>query len=282
MLNKPSAGASAKPPATAKGSAGGRLPATAKPPVGAKVAPNPKGAAGSKPVGAAKGPASAKPGAGAKSAASRKQRTRGRPKTTGAEDVRDALLNAARDLFLRYGYRAVSSRQIAAAAGANSAMIAYYFGGKPGLYKEMLQAVMLPLRARLDSMLSGSGHVELGDVLANQVRTMVSNSWIVGLVLREVLSPDGPLRAMFLREGPERFVPVIERIVQGEIARGKVRSDFDPKLLLLSMASLAMFPFLAYPLTSRLFGVRNDEEFLNRYLKHTTELLMHGVGGKTE
>ena len=96
MLNKPSAGASAKPPATAKGSVG------------------------------------------AKSAAARKQRTRGRPKTTGAEDVRDALLNAARDLFLRYGYRAVSSRQIAAAAGANSAMIAYYFGGKPGLYKDCL------------------------------------------------------------------------------------------------------------------------------------------------
>jgi AcrR family transcriptional regulator len=46
--------------------------------------------------------------------------------------VRERLLTAARELFLRYGYRAVSSRQISGAAGANVAMIRYYFGGKPG------------------------------------------------------------------------------------------------------------------------------------------------------
>src|SRR5438876_4329699 len=43
-----------------------------------------------------------------------------------------------RSLFLRYGYRAVSSRQIGAAAGVNFALIRYYFGGKPGLYREIL------------------------------------------------------------------------------------------------------------------------------------------------
>ncbi len=222
-----------------------------------------------------------KPPPAVTSGAARRRRPRGRPRSTGAEDVRDALLSAARDLFLRYGYRAVSSRQIADSAGANVAMIRYYFGGKPGLYKEMLQGVLQPLRARLDSMAAASGLVELSDVLANQVRTLAANSWIVGLVLREVLTPEGPLRAMFLREGPERFVPLIEKIVQGQIARGKVRADLDPRLLVLSMASLAIFPFLAFPLTSRLFGVRNDEEFLDRYLKHTTELLTHGVGDKS-
>ncbi len=210
----------------------------------------------------------------------RRRRTRGRPKTTGAENVRNALLSAAQDLFVRYGYRAVSSRQIAAAAGANVAMIRYYFGGKPGLYREMLQAVLRPVRARLDTMLSAGDSVELGDVLGNQIRALADNSWIVGLVLREVLSPDGPLRSMFLREGPERLVPLIEQIVQGQIARGKLRADVDPKLLMLSMISLAMFPFLAYPLTSRLFGVRSDEDFLKRYLRHTTRLLTHGVGDR--
>ncbi len=212
-------------------------------------------------------------------AAARKRRSRGRPKAAGAEDVRDALMNAARDLFLRYGYRNVSSRQIAIAAGANVAMIRYYFGGKPGLYKEMLQGVLHPIRARLDAMTAAGGSIELSEVLANLVRGPAGNPWLVGLVLREVLSPDGPLRATFLREGPERLVPVVERIVQNEIARGKVRSDIDPRLLILSMASLAVFPFLAFPITSKLFGVRNDEEFLKKFLRHTTQLLAHGVGG---
>ncbi len=65
--------------------------------------------------------------------APRRRRSRGRPKGGAADDVREKLLSAARELFLKYGYRAVSSRQIAAAANANVAMIRYYFGGKPGL-----------------------------------------------------------------------------------------------------------------------------------------------------
>src|SRR6516164_9270007 len=69
----------------------------------------------------------------------RKRRSRGRPRHGSAGNVRERLLHAARDLFLRYGYRAVSSRQIGAAAGVNFAMIRYYFGGKAGLYREILQ-----------------------------------------------------------------------------------------------------------------------------------------------
>src|SRR5215467_5855255 len=132
-------------------------------------------------------PASRSPGA-----AARKRRTRGRPKTTGAEDVRDALLGASRDLFLRYGYRAVSSRQIASAAGANVAMIRYYFGGKPGLYREICQGIVQHIEVVIDAMSHGLVAVELGSLLAGAVRTWATNPWLPGLVIREVLVPDGP------------------------------------------------------------------------------------------
>jgi AcrR family transcriptional regulator len=215
-------------------------------------------------------------------AAARKRRARGRPRTKGAEDVRDALLNASRDLFLRYGYRAVSSRQIATAAGANVAMIRYYFGGKPGLYKEMLQGVVQPMLARFSAMQTAGGSVELGDILSNHVRAIAANPWVVGIVLREVLSPEGPLRATFRKEAPEKFLPLVERVVRNAIVTGKIRQDLDPNLVVLSMASLAIFPFLAQPLTSQFFGVRADEEFLKRFLQHTTELLSWGLRGKKE
>jgi hypothetical protein len=50
----------------------------------------------------------------------------------------------------------------------------------------------------------------------------------------------------------------------------------------LSVVSLAVFPFLGFPLTSRVFGVRNDEEFVTRFLRHTQALLACGVapGGR--
>src|SRR3984957_19008541 len=53
--------------------------------------------------------------------ASRKRRGRGRPSAENAEDVRKKLLDAARDLFPRYGYRGVSSRRIGGGAGGDFA-----------------------------------------------------------------------------------------------------------------------------------------------------------------
>jgi TetR/AcrR family transcriptional regulator len=211
--------------------------------------------------------------------APRRRRGRGRPTAENAEDVRKKLLDAARELFPRYGYRGVSSRQIGAAAGVNFAMIRYYFGGKPGLYREMLQGVMQPAaRKTLDAMTASQTPAQLEHVLENITRSWAANPWVAGFVVREVLAPDGPMRAMFLREFPERLAPVMERMVEGEIAAGKLRADLDPRLLVLSIVSLAVFPFLTLPLTTRVFGVRNDEEFVGRFLRHTAELLTRGVG----
>ena len=72
------------------------------------------------------------------------------------------------------------------------------------------------------------------------------------------------------------------RAVRSEIERGALRSDLDPKLLVLSVVSLAVFPFLGFPMTSRVFGVSNDEEFVTRFLRHTQALLACGVaaGGR--
>jgi TetR/AcrR family transcriptional regulator len=205
----------------------------------------------------------------------RKRRARGRPKGASAGQVRERLLQAARELFLRYGYRAVSSRQIGAAAGVNFAMIRYYFGGKPGLYREILQGVLPP--EITEAMQGGRGGPKLADILSNITRVWAANPWIAGFVLREVLVPGGPMRTMFLREFPERLAPIVERALRAEIERGTLRADLDPKLLVLSVVSLAVFPFLGFPLTSRVFGVRNDEEFVTRFLRHTQALLACGV-----
>jgi AcrR family transcriptional regulator len=208
----------------------------------------------------------------------RKRRGRGRPPADSGEDVRKKLLDAARDLFPRYGYRGVSSRQIGAAAGVNFAMIRYYFGGKPGLYREMLQGALAPARSTLDAMSSSESPPKLVNVLEGITRSWAANPWVAGFVVREVLAPDGPMRAMFLRKLPERLTPLVRRMVEGEMAAGKLRSDLDPQLLVLSIVSLAIFPFLTLPLTTPVFGVRNDEKFVERFLRHTAELLARGAG----
>ncbi len=206
----------------------------------------------------------------------RRRRTRGRPPKAASDDVRQALLAAARALFLRYGYRAVSSRQIAAAAGANPAMIRYYFGGKAGLYREMLDGVLHGLRTRVDALQASSAPADVSEIVEGAQRLWAGNPWMAGFVLREVLTPEAPMRSMFLREIGGRILPLVERVVTREIEAGRLDERLDPKLVMLSMVSLAVFPFLAFQITSRMFGVQLDEAYVERLGRHTRALLGHG------
>jgi len=62
---------------------------------------------------------------------------RGRPKktkTTGAGETRDAILNAAENLFSKHGFYGVTIREVAREAGVDTALVHYYFGAKKALF----------------------------------------------------------------------------------------------------------------------------------------------------
>jgi AcrR family transcriptional regulator len=64
-----------------------------------------------------------------------------KPRRRAADDsrARTALLDAAQQLMLEEGYAAVSSRRVGAIAGANPAMVYYYFDTMDGLFIELFR-----------------------------------------------------------------------------------------------------------------------------------------------
>lgn len=65
----------------------------------------------------------------------------------GNADVRERILVAARAAFVRRGYAATSLQVIATAAGVTKPMIYYYFGNKEGLYRSLIESVLIPFHA---------------------------------------------------------------------------------------------------------------------------------------
>ena len=62
---------------------------------------------------------------------------RGRPPKARGEVVgatRDAILDAAEDLFSKHGFYGVTIREVAREAGVDTALVHYYFGAKRGLF----------------------------------------------------------------------------------------------------------------------------------------------------
>ena len=62
---------------------------------------------------------------------------RGRPskaRSAGAGVARDAILDAAEDLFSKHGFYGVTIREVAREAGVDTALVHYYFGAKRALF----------------------------------------------------------------------------------------------------------------------------------------------------
>lgn len=80
----------------------------------------------------------------------------GRPRE--GTDMRDAILDTAEIVFAEHGFAGAATRDIAAGAGVNQALIRYYFGSKEELFDEVFR--------RRGAVLSGHRHVMLDRLLA--------------------------------------------------------------------------------------------------------------------
>ncbi len=129
-------------------------------------------------------------------------RTRPRPKKAAALDdekpqrTREALLEAAGNVFAEKGFDRATGKEICERAGANVAAINYYFGGIEGLYGAVLrlahgrivsvdhlQAVVARepnARSQLEAILG---------MLVGIVTGPASSSWVFRVIGREVVAP---------------------------------------------------------------------------------------------
>lgn len=209
-------------------------------------------------------------------------RKAGRRSRADNAEVRSQLLAAARSLFAKHGYAAVSTRAVADAAGANPAMIHYYFRNKEGLYEAMLSDTFKPLVERLGSLMAAPdlGPAPIRRVLELYMRTLGANPWMPPLILREVVAGDGRLRDWFIRQFASPGSGLLTRLIEREQAAGHLRADLNPTLAALSLVSLAVFPFAAMPVASEVFGMRVKDDYLDRLISHTERLFMQGTGQK--
>lgn len=78
---------------------------------------------------------------------------RGRPAKGAGIDLKQTILDSAEGLFARHGFYGVTTRQVAAEAGVDTALIHYYFGAKRELFDAVfLRRAEVVNQERIDSM----------------------------------------------------------------------------------------------------------------------------------
>ncbi|ELE8121313.1 TetR/AcrR family transcriptional regulator [Vibrio fluvialis] len=202
-------------------------------------------------------------------------RKAGRPQQP--TDVRELLLQHAKELFTVMDYDKVSTRLIAQKAQVDIGMIRYYFGSKGGLFETMLRDTLAPMKEQIDHLLADSNHQNLTEVMRTYYREMIKVPHFPRLIMQVMQMPPSELQRQLI----EKVVldvtkPVQDMMFQKLIQRGVVRPDVDPQLCRVSYISLMVFPFIAPRALLAVHGIELNEEFLDRLIEHNIRLMEQG------
>jgi len=205
-------------------------------------------------------------------------RSPGRP-NADSPDLRERLLDAAIACFVREGIAATSLRTIATEAGVTPALLHYYFGDKAQLQEAVIAERVLPAFQQLREPVLAAGD-DVAALIAGFVtgvgRLVAAHPWLPPLWVREVLCEGGALRdVLFERIGPQLPQMMAARFAQAQ-SRGELNEDLDPRLLMVSLVGLTLFPAAGAPIWRRL--LQADDLDFDVLRRHTLALLDRGLG----
>lgn len=200
-------------------------------------------------------------------------RSPGRPPQDASFDARQALVEAGREEFVARGFHGASIRQIAQRAKVNPALVAYHFGDKAGLFKTVISDAMDPLYEQMTDLDLPADDNALGRFLEVVTGFLFANPWLPQLMLRDVLAPGGEFAEYFSERLARRNRALIERIVVAGQRGGTIRTDLAPPAAALTIISQLMFPFLAWPIASRVFELERTEELRHQWIERCKQLL---------
>lgn len=209
-----------------------------------------------------------------------RKRPAGRPAGTAADaGLRERLLDAAIACYVRSGIAASSLRAIAAEAGVTPALLHYYFGDKAQLQQAVVEERLMPALGALRGELAAAGDdiVALVATFVRGVGALVErHPWLPPLWIREILCEGGALRDLMLqRVGPQLPQMLAVRFAQAQ-REGRLNPALDPRLLVVSLVGLTLFPAAGAPIWRELLDARDLD--MADVRDHTIALLDAGIG----
>jgi TetR/AcrR family transcriptional regulator len=194
-------------------------------------------------------------------------------------DLRALLLDAAIAQFARVGIGATSLRSIASAAGVTPAMLHYYFGDKARLTQALIEERLLPALAPLRTQLEQAGNdpTVLVEGFVRGIGAVVAqHPWLPPLWVREVLCEGGALREVLFHQAVPQLPQMLAQRFATAQADGRLNAGLDPRLLVVSLVGLTLFPAAGAPIWRSIFAA--EDLGADALIKHTLALLGRGVG----
>ena len=172
-----------------------------------------------------------------------------------SDTTEEKIKEAARKVFLKKGYAATRTRDIAEEAGINLALLNYYFRSKEKLFNQVMKEKMQQFFGVLLPVISDPStklEIKIELIVCNYIDMLKENPDLPLFVLSEMKDADHltdtlPVQKLTLK------VSFIKQLQEK-------RPDINPVHFLMNILGMTVFPFIASPAFG-VIGILNKNDF---------------------
>jgi AcrR family transcriptional regulator len=189
------------------------------------------------------------------------------------------ILEAAKEVFVEYGFDGSSMQKIADRAGINKALVHYYFRSKEKLFeatfKEVFYTLVPPLMDTIKKEIPFEKKIAV--FVEKYIDTLGNNPLVPIFILHELNRNPENLPAIVMESGinPIYF---FQNIVE-EQEKGYIR-PIPPHHLMINILALSIFPFVAKPILKGVFFDQDESafnDFLEERKKIVTDFIINAI-----
>ncbi len=193
-------------------------------------------------------------------------------------EVKGRILNTAISLIAERGYNAVGVREIAKNADVSISMISYYFNGKMGILKEIMNIFFDKYLEMLESTVDNelSPNENLQNLFINISKLISENHDICKIVFLAIPHDNHELQDFKMEKVPCLINPSL-KLYQS------LGFDIDDKLRLSivgpTISHMLFSHFFNKPIVKEVFGTEIDLSSKNIYTETMVDLFLNGMNG---
>lgn len=202
-------------------------------------------------------------------------------------NMEQTILESATELFLKKGFKATSTTEIAKEAGCNQALVHYYYRTKDRLFEAIFQQkVKFFVGALLDIGKEELPFLEkLEKKVISHFEAIESNPRLPLFFLNELSANPDRIETIKQAVGtlPQQAVHQLETELNSEIEKGAVR-PISVRDLLMSIVSLNIMAFMGAPMFKVMTGMSEEEyqKFLNQRKMENVRIVLKSLEPEVE
>lgn len=182
-----------------------------------------------------------------------------------------AILKAAKKIFIQKGMEGARMQEIADEAGINKALLHYYFRSKDKLFEAIFTDAILKLVPNIMEMMKSDlplfTKIEL--FTTNYIDAFTENPFVPGFIMHELSRDPSKIVNMVKNAGinPQPFFDQVKK----EAESGNI-IPVNPYHLIVNMLSMCIFPFVATPILMNVLFDKNAETYKEFILQRKNEV----------